>query len=120
MKRSIWILACLVLLLALGVTAVMAGDGDPQPGVVYNPYEGSCGVPAGEFGYYMTYDWWWATYSNGVGILKCKTQLDPGVAPPATTVLIPGDGVCGTPGGSTENYFTKVFPDGAVHLICKY
>ena len=119
MKKTLVSLFVLVLLLTLGVSVAIAGSGDPVPGVEYNPSGVSCGVPAGDWGWFSTFNWWWATYSNDRGILKCLTHLDNGQAPPSVTVTVPGSGYCATPGGITEDFFTRVFPDGAVHLICR-
>ena len=118
MKKAIVVLATLVLLVMLSVTVATAGEGDPQPGVEYNPYGVYCGIDAGEYGWFSTMDWWWAVYSNDVGIFKCVTQLHPEQVPPATTMVV-WEGWCGTPGGSTDNSRAKVFPDGRVVLTCK-
>ena len=120
MKRNFAILFSVFLLLILGSTTVFAGGGkgDPQPEVGYRVIDSDCGVPAGDYGFFVTSEWWWATYSNGRGVLKCVTHLEKGQTPPAETITIPV-GLCGTPGGSTEDAFTRIFPNGAVHLICR-
>lgn len=118
MKKIFVLSLVLIMLLALSASVATAGEGDPVPGVEYNPWGVSCGVPTNNFGWFMTYDWWWATYSNGGGILKCITHLADWQTPPAE-MIINWYGPCSTPGGSTPIGYTKVFPDGAVHLICK-
>jgi hypothetical protein len=119
MKKIIGIALMLIILLTLSASTVFAGEGDPTPGVEYNPWGVSCGVPAGEYGFFSTFDWWWAVYPNGGGVLKCVAHLNPGQTPPATILKIPVVGGCGTPGGFTSDAFTKVFPDGHIELICR-
>lgn len=121
MKRTVVILLVVSLMLIVSATVAFAGDdgkGDPQPKVGYRPIDTDCGVPAGDWGFFTTADWWWAVYSNGNGVLKCITHLSPDQTPPAERVNIPVAG-CGTPVGTTDDAWTTVFPDGSVHLICR-
>ena len=117
MNKYLAITLALILLLTVGITTVMAEGDDPFPGVEYNPWDVDYSVPAGDWGWFYTYDWWWATYSNGTSHLKCLTHLDPWQEPPSE-VVIAWEGPCGTPGGTTNGY-TKVYPDGHVALLCK-
>lgn len=117
-KGIVAALAAFVLLFAVMVSTAFAGEGDPQPGVGYRVIDTNCGVPAGEYGFFSTEDWWWATYSNGRGVLKCVTHLAQDQEPPATLMVVPA-GSCGTPDGVTTDAFTKIFPDGKVTLICR-
>jgi len=118
MKKVILITLALLLLMAVGVSTAFAGEGDPQPGVT--TWEGvSCGVPAGQYGNFSTNSWWYATYSNGVGVLKCSTHLSPGQVPPADVTKVAEGFDCNTPNGLTSDSYTKVFPSGRVILICK-
>ncbi len=119
MKKVLVITLAMLILLTLGVTSVLAGKGDDQPEVGYRPIDTSCGIVAGEWGNFNTPVWWWAVYSNDRGVLKCEAKLDKGQTPPETVVTLPGDSVCGTPGGTTDNYFVRVFPSGRVSLICR-
>lgn len=118
MKKAIAITVALLLLLALSVSAVIAGEGDPTPGVEYRPINTTCGIPAGDYGFFSTNMWWWAVYPNRGGVLKCITHLHENQRPPAELMTIPV-GSCGTPEGATNDAFTKIFPDGRVTLICR-
>lgn len=118
MKKGMVVLLILVLLLAAGVSTAFAGKGDPVPEVGYRVVDADCGVPAGDYGFFSTPDWYWATYSNGRGVLKCVAHLGEGQEPPAELMILPA-GTCGTPAGTTEDAFTKIFPDGRVILICR-
>ena len=110
MKKSLLVLALLAFLLTLSVAGVMAGK-DDQPDVGYRPFDVSCGI----YQYGVTADWWWAEYSNGKGVLKCIGETD---NPPSEVTIEYVDN-CGTPAGTTDDAFIKVFPNGAVHLICR-
>jgi hypothetical protein len=116
MKKIVAITLALLLLLVLGFSTVLAGTG--QPDVGYRPIDTSCGIFAGDYGFFTTNTWWWAVYPNGGGVLKCTSHLNPGQTPPAVLTIIPGP-ACNTPTGITNDSFTKVFPDGHVVLICR-
>lgn len=119
MKRTVLVLLVVSLVLLVAASVAFAGDKDGDPEVGYRVIDTNCGIPAGDFGFFTTPDWWWATYPNGSQILKCVTKLGPDQTPPASDVIVPVS-LCGTPAGTTTDAFTKIKTDGSVHLICRH
>ncbi len=119
-RRVLFGLISMAFLVSLSVPTVVAQQdkGSPVPEVGYRTIDANCGVSGGDYGFFTADDWWWAVYSNGIGVLKCETELPAGETPPAETITIPGETTCGTPAGSTADNFTRITPEGRVTLIC--
>lgn len=120
MKRILIPLIVLSLLLSVGTTVAFAGQEEVEkgpPGVIEG--ESGCGIWAGDYGWFVSPNYYWAVYSPTQGVLKCVAQLAPDQTPPASMVIAASGDLCGTPGGFTYDSLTKVFPDGFVHLICR-
>ena len=116
MKKTIAIIVLALMLLLMGVSTVAAGEGDPQPGVIEPG--GICGIDAGPWGVFWTYDWWNAYYSTGTWFLKCTAETDDA---PASLVVIKPAGTCHDGYGNlTDDSTVKVFPNGNVSLFCKF
>ena len=115
MRKRIVLTLTLVVLLMLGGSTVLAGPGDPVPGL--ESYEDACTIDAGPWGWLFNADAWIGTYSNGMTLLKCWTKVDD---PPASKYVIKPAGGCQTWTDYTEDSTVKVFPNGHVVLICRF